>query len=283
MSEIQTVRLLGYPLGHSISPSFQQAAFDYCGLNVRYSLCEVESPKLAEVVGKLRLPSSLGANVTVPHKEAVIPFIDELDGLASRIGAVNTIVHRDNKLVGYNTDASGFLRALRSDGHFEPKDKVAVVLGAGGVSRAVSFALIDAGVKSLALIEQDIRRAELLALALASLGVKVRTASSDGNLSGILQDCDLLVNCTPVGMKSSSSEGRSPIDIKLIPAGALVYDVVYIPSETRLMQDARSVGADILGGLTMLVYQGAAAFELWTGRNAPDDVMFKAAREALEG
>ena len=281
MPETQTVKLLGYPVKHSISPSFQQAAFDHYGLDVHYSLCEVEPSKLKEAVKALRLPSSLGANVTVPHKQAVIPLLDELDELASRIGAVNTIVRQDSKLLGYNTDAPGFLRALRQEGHFEPRGKRVVILGNGGVARAVGFALIDAGVDSLTVVGRHHQRVKALASALASLGTKVETASSDENLSGVVSGCDLLVNCTPVGMKHSPDEGHSPIDMKLIPGDALVYDVVYTPPETRLMQDANKVGAGVLGGLAMLVYQGAAAFELWTGRSAPADIMFKAAREAL--
>lgn len=277
------VKLLGYPLEHSISPAFQQAAFDKCGLDVRYELCELRHHQLKTTMDELRQPSSLGANVTVPYKEAVLPLLDELDGLSTRIGAVNTIVNRNGKLIGHNTDAEGFLWALRHEGHFEPQGKRVVVLGAGGAARAVGFALIETGVSSLTIVGRNHQRAEALVEALASPGTEIATVFfDDERLSTAVSGCDLLVNCTPVGMKYSSTEGESPLDVRLVPKGALVYDVVYNPAETRLLRDARGLGASTLGGLPMLVYQGGASFKLWTGQGAPIDIMFEAARKALE-
>jgi len=306
------VGLIGYPLGHSVSPAMHQAAFDHYKLDIRYELWETEASELVTVVERLRRPETLGANVTVPHKEAMIPFMDELDDLALEVGAVNTIVNRGGRLVGYNTDAGGFLKALRQKGGFNPAGKRAVLVGAGGVARAAGFALARAGVKSLVIADIITERARGLASDLerslartqgppprscvdapdmggiASLGFEtwpapeIRALSPDDpQFEEAISRCDLLVNCTPVGMRHSSTEGKSPVEAKLIPKGALVYDMVYNPLETPLLTDAKKAGARTLSGLAMLVYQGAMSFELWTGKEAPIDIMFNVAKKAL--
>lgn len=273
------VGLIGYPLGHAISPQFQQAAFDYYNLDVRYVLWEVEPARLPEVVGGLRSSAKLGANVTVPHKEAVLPLVDELDDLARRVGAVNTIVNRGGVLAGHNTDAEGFLQALRQERGFEPVGKRAVILGAGGAARAVAFALVEAGVKSLTISNRNPERAERLVSALGPSAVALPW--DEKALARAIAEDDLIVNCTSIGMRHSPTEGQSPLEAKLIPRGALVFDIVYNPLETPLLIEAKKAGARTLGGLSMLVYQGAASFQLWTGREAPLEVMFEAARVTL--
>jgi len=276
------VGLIGYRLKHSISPIFQQAAFDYLGLDIRYEVWETAKDELPEVVEEIRDPSKLGANVTIPHKQAALPLLDDVDSDARRIGAVNTIVNRGGKLTGYNTDSSGFLRALREDGGFSPRNKRAVLLGAGGVARAVGFALVDAGVKSLVILNRTQARGEALAWDIKVSDTKVVALSwKDGKTLTALTECGLLVNCTSVGMKDSVSEGKSPLGVGLIPKRALVYDVVYNPIETPLISAAKKAGARTLGGLPMLVYQGAASFELWTGKSAPIDMMMRVAKGAL--
>ena len=304
--------LIGYPVGHSVSPAMHQAAFDHYKLDIRYELWETEKEKLGAILEKIRNPETVGANVTVPHKEAVMPLIDELDDLALEMGAVNTIVNRDGRLMGYNTDAGGFLQALRKEGGFDPEGKGAVLIGAGGVARAASFALARAGAKSLIITDIIIEQAHKLVSDLvrslsrtqgppprscvdakevggvASLDYKmhpipeVKALSPDDlQFREAVSGCDLVVNCSPVGMRYSATEGKSPLEAKLIPKGALVYDVVYNPVETALLIDAKRAGARTLSGLAMLVYQGAQAFELWTGKEAPVDIMFKAAKKAL--
>jgi shikimate dehydrogenase len=276
------VGLIGYRLKHSISPQFQQVAFDYLGLDIRYEVWETAKDELPNVVEGVRDASRLGANVTIPHKEAVLPLLDKVDQLARRIGAVNTIVKKDGKLVGYNTDANGFIRALEEDGGFVPKGKRAVLIGAGGAARAAGFALVGAGVKSLVILNRTQDRGEALAWDLKISDTKVIALRwKDGRTLTALAECDLLVNCTSVGLKDSASEGRSPLGIGLIPKRALVYDVVYNPIETPLIAAAKKAGARTLGGLSMLVYQGAASFELWTGKSAPIDMMMRVAKRAL--
>jgi shikimate dehydrogenase len=276
------VGLVGRKLGHSISALFQQAAFDYMNLDVRYELWETDEAGLPQIIGSLRAPEKLGANVTIPYKEKALFLLDELDELARRIGAVNTIVNRDGRLIGHNTDGIGFIKALRQDGGFEPQGKRAVILGGGGTARAVGYALVDAGVASLAIINRTTERGEALASSLGSYSGEVFASTwKDGRTLRALAECDLLVNCTSVGMKNSESENQLPIDARLIPTRALVYDVVYNPVETPLIAAARQAGARTMGGLSMLVYQGAESFELWTGKPAPVDIMMSAAKKAL--
>ncbi len=285
----QFIGLIGFPLKHSISPDFQQAALDHSRLDIRYEAWETQAENLTSAIAQLRLPQNLGANITVPYKETVIPLVDEIDSFAGLIGAVNTIVNREGKLVGFNTDAHGFLRALHDEAKFQPEDKRAVVLGAGGAARAVSFALIKEKVSGLAVSNRNMARAESLVHSLArhisanQLGTKVVAVSWQSlELQEAIMDSQLIVNCTTIGMKFSPYEEQSPLSPGLIPKGALVYDLVYNPQETPFLRMARKEGADCVGGLSMLIYQGAASFQLWTDRGAPIDIMFSAAKKALE-
>jgi len=280
------VALIGYPLQHSISPAFQQAAFDFYGLDIRYEKWEVEASHLEATVNRLRQPSVLGANVTIPHKEVVVPLLDEVDEVVRQIGAVNTIVQRDGRLLGYNTDAPGFVRALRGDGQFEPRGKWAVLLGAGGAARGVAFALVTEGVSRLTIINRTLGRAECLGSVIregAGARVEIIVLPWEEAESGeALSGCHLLVNCTSVGMKHSPTEDKSPLRAGALPGNALVCDLVYNPIETPLLREAKKAGSRVLGGLSMLVYQGAASFEMWTDRKAPVDIMLKRARESLD-
>jgi shikimate dehydrogenase len=284
----QYIGIIGYPLKHSLSPDFQQAALDHCRLDIHYQVWETEAENLPSAINRLRQAENLGANVTVPYKEAVLPLIDEADDLASLIGAVNTIVNRDGKLTGSNTDAQGFLRALREDAKFEPQNKHVVILGAGGAARAVSFVLLREKVSSLAIANRSLARAEALVDSLGKYVIRKEiqaelTAWSlqDSKLRETVQHCQLIVNCTTLGTRYSSQEGQLPLAAEWIPKGALVCDLVYNPSQTPLLTMAKEAGANVLGGLPMLVYQGAASFKLWTGREAPLDIMYAAAKQAL--
>ena len=284
------IGLIGYPIKHSISPYFQQAALDNYHLDIRYELWETKPGRLESTIARLRKPHNLGANVTVPYKESVLPLLDEVEELASLIGAVNTIVKRDDKLVGFNTDARGFIQALSKERHFESEGKRAAILGAGGAARAVCFALLREKASSLVIINRTTARAEALAdslrkyMAESGLETEVTTLPWQSSTSSeTFSHCHLIVNCTTIGMKYSPQEGQSPLSFEVIPKDVLVYDLVYNPYPTPLLQLARKAGADTLGGLAMLVYQGAASFELWTGRKAPIDIMYGKAREALPG
>jgi len=289
------IGLIGYPLKHSVSPYFQQAALDHYQLDIRYEAWETSPAGLPDIVKDLRKPQNIGANVTVPYKETVLPLLDGIDDLASLIGAVNTIVKKGDKLLGFNTDAYGFTEALDKEGHFDPKGKRVVMLGAGGVARAVTFVLVQRKAASLGITDGIFERASALTQnlvryiksapgSLGNLETEVRAFQwMNVGSAKTFVDCDLILHCTTIGMKDSPQEGQSPLSLEVIPKNVLVYDVVYNPWLTPLLGLAQKAGADILGGLPMLVYQGAASFKLWTGKEAPVDIMLKRANEMLTG
>jgi shikimate dehydrogenase len=278
--------VVGYPIEHSISPAIHQAALDRLGIDARYERWPVAPADLATWVAGLRAPDILGANVTIPHKEALIPLLDELDASARAIGAVNTVLKRDDRLIGANTDAAGFGHAL-ADAGYAPRSGEAVMLGAGGAARAVGHALLAAGIRRLAIFNRDAERARGLAHALShsiphpppsAVGPLINAFALDApELDARLATCELLVNTTSVGMRA----GERLLRADQIPAQALIVDIIYRPAETALLADARSRGARTQNGLPMLVYQAAIAFERWTGLEPPIDVMFTAARRAL--
>jgi len=274
--------IIGYPLGHSLSPVFQQAALDYCRVDARYLVWATPPDQVAQRIRSLRAPDVLGANVTVPHKETVIPYLDSLSPLAQRIGAVNTIVNRDGVLEGHNTDVAGFMRALREDAGFDPMGRRALLLGAGGAAKAAAFGLADAGVASLTIANRTVDRAEELAKS-AGDGAVVKALPLAADALRHDGPWDIVVNTTTLGMAHSAGEHDSPLPAALIPRDALVYDIVYNPAVTPLLHAAQQAGARTLGGLPMLIYQGAEAFRLWTGLEAPVQVMLEAARKALHG
>ena len=274
--------IIGFPIGHSISPVFQQAALDHLGIKASYQAWEVEPDSLAAFIGGLRSPDVLGINVTVPHKEAVIPLVDGVDDWATAAGAVNTVVNRNGVLMGHNTDGAGFLRALREAANFEPRGRRALVLGAGGAARGVVLALAREGAESITIANRTQDRAQQLCRVAADNGLQAQDISLDpGALAQAAASAELIVNCTTLGMTHGPEEHRSLLSWEQIPPTALVNDLVYNPQETPLLKEARRAGASVLGGLPMLVYQGAASLEMWTGREAPVAVMLEAAARAM--
>ena len=282
---MKRVGLIGHPIAHSLSPAIQNAAFIHHGREERYELWDTEASRLEARIRDLRGDGFLGANVTVPYKQAVMPYLDRLDSLAEETGAVNTIVNEGGRLAGHNTDVTGFAQVLSAAG-FSTKEAGVVVLGAGGAARAVGLVLVREGAASIDLCDIDIDRARALAEHLRSLSegrTAVRAhAPSDAAFREAVTGCRLLINCTPAGTRHSDIEGRTPLDAEAIPSGALVFDLVYNPPLTPLMAAAEARGAQAVGGLSMLVYQAAASFKLWTGLDAPVDIMLAAARQALD-
>ena len=276
----QRLGIIGHPIGHSISPMFQQAALDAIGFDGTYEAWEIAPDGVSEFVNALRAPGTLGINVTVPHKEAVIPFIDEVDDWASIAGAVNTIVNRDGRLTGHNTDGIGFLQALREGAGFEPRGEDVLVLGAGGSARGVVYALARAGVAQLYIANRTLERAERLAGLSIDSGVAAEAVPLS-DAPGAAGKAALIVNCTSMGMVHGPDETGTPLSAADIPPTSLVNDLVYNPLETPLLREAAQAGAATLGGIQMLVYQGAASFEMWTGQPAPVPVMLEAATAAM--
>jgi len=277
--------VIGYPLGHSISPAVFAAAFEAAGIEGAYEAWPTTEEQLEGRINALRGDDMLGANVTVPHKEAVIPMLDRLDERAERVGAVNTIVAKNGELAGHNTDVGGFARALRDDAGFDPRGRRTAVLGAGGAARAVAQVLVEAGASIVLLAGRSPRRLEGVTANLRANTPSGTTITwchwEDGVFMSHIPKAHLLVNCTPVGVKGSETVGRSPIDAKWLPEGGVVFDLVYNPTETPLLAAAKERGATPVSGLGMLIYQAAESFALWTGAEAPVEAMLEAGRKAL--
>ncbi|OGB88684.1 shikimate dehydrogenase [candidate division WOR-1 bacterium RIFCSPLOWO2_02_FULL_46_20] len=279
---LKLVAIIGYPIGHSVSPAMHNAAFQSLDLGFEYQAIEVKPIDLAKKLKEFRSQNFAGFNITVPHKESVLPLLDEVTELAKIIGAVNTVVVQNGKLVGYNTDGAGFIDSLIEDAGTAPKGKSVVVLGAGGASRAISIMLAESQAKSIAIT--DLQEDKALALTgyvdscFATPCAYVKMNSQE--LQQAIDKADILVNTTPVGMKPKVM--ASPLSKKIkLPSTLLVYDLVYNPSETQLMKQAKTAGAKTCSGLGMLVRQGASAFTLWTGEKAPVELMRQAAEAAL--
>ncbi len=263
--------VIGDPIEHTMSPAMHNAAFTQMGLDYVYVSFQVKEEELDQAIDGMRALNIRGLNVTLPHKVAVIPLLDELDPLAEKIGAVNAIANDNGVLKGYNTDASGFLQALLERG-IEPEGKKVVVLGAGGAARAISFSLVERGVH-LVILNRRLERAEELADRLSTTlnkEVEALELVAD-NLAQVLGEADILVNTTSVGMDPNISE--TPVPSGLLKPGLVVVDIVYNPIRTRLLREAEAVGAKTVNGVDMFVWQGALAFEIWMGAKAPVELM----------
>jgi len=271
--------IIGYPIRHSLSPAMHNAAFLNLGLPYKYELLEVKPETLSSTITAVRA-DFIGINVTIPHKEKVIPLLDHLTDQAQLIKAVNTIENKKGKLVGHNTDGPGFLDSLQFDAKFHPKGKKVVILGAGGAARAVAVSLCQAGIKALTITDIEHKKSDLLVKHLQdNFKINVGTESPESiKLQEKIAVADLLVNTTPAGMPPNIDE--TPTNIK-IPKGILVYDLVYNPPETALLKRAKKEGAKTVSGIGMLIRQGALAFKIFTGKDAPFEIMKKAALTAL--
>jgi shikimate dehydrogenase len=264
--------LIGDPVTHSRSPMLHNAAFAKLGINAQYQLWPTTAAELAARIESLRAPHILGANVTLPHKIAVLSLLDRLDPAVELIGAANTIIREpDGSLTGANTDAPAFLESLREEAGYDPAGQTVVILGASGAARAAAMALAGAGVGRRIVANRTLDRAEALLgdlLAVADADpLLYALAPDDADLAELLAEASLIVNATSIGWHGD----QSPLPAELIPPAALVFDMVYRP--TQLLRDAAARGARTLDGAGMLARQAALAFERWTGQDAPLDVM----------
>tara|TARA_Y100000590_G_scaffold466472_2_gene641992 strand:+ start:13134 stop:13979 length:846 start_codon:yes stop_codon:yes gene_type:complete len=279
---MKRIGILGYPLSHSISPEFQQAALDHHEIKATFHRWEVTADDLNSFFETIRDSNFIGASVTIPYKEKCLDLVDEITESARLIGAINCIVNRDNVLVGHNTDGSGFIRALKTKYGFEPSGKKVLIIGAGGAAKAIAYSLIQEGISQLTIANRTITRAEELAQRLERNGLKINSIKLDKQtLVAPLSNVDLIVNTTSIGMKNGPDPQHSPIPPDLIPQNAIINDIVYNPIETPLITAAKLKQAPTIGGLDMLVYQGVEAFELWTKTLAPETIMYDAAQKAL--
>lgn len=264
--------IIGDPVSHSLSPAIHNAAFAALGLNWVYVAFRVGESRLAAAVEGLRALGAVGFNVTMPHKEAAALLVDELDAEARIIGAVNTVQVKDGRLIGHNTDGAGLVRSLLVDLAFSVRGKNAVVFGAGGAARAIVVALAAAGCQRLAVINRTKDKADILVeLVRENFGACEASAfGASADHSDVMRGADLVVNATSVGMHGGR---ETPLDVKLICERHIVYDIVYNPEITTLLAAASAAGAAVMGGKRLLLYQGMASFEIWTGRGAPGLVM----------
>lgn len=273
------VGLIGDPVAHSFSPPMQQAALDTLGISARYELWHTPARTLLERVRSLCDETYLGANVTIPHKEAVLPLMDKIDPLATRIGAVNTIVQHDGYLYGYNTDAPGLLHALREhelgvtldDNTVSLRGYTAVLLGAGGAARGAAFALAGANVEQIVIVNRSLARAQLLASEVQQTYSGPVFSLNDPQFL-LPRPTSLIINATSVGLH----DDQMPLPVEILArfgSDTFVYDMIYNPIQTKLLSQARIMGMRGENGLSMLLHQGALSFTLWTGKAAPLEIM----------
>ena len=264
--------LLGYPVGHSVSPPMHNAAFKELGMPHEYSSLGVEPSRLAELIKtKIRADEFGGGSVTIPHKIEMLRLVDELDESAERAGAVNTLQWKEGVLTGYNTDATGGVRAL-IESYGDISRANTIMLGAGGAANALAAQLAPR-VKELTILNRTEEKARALA---ERIGTNYGSIIHD---QALIESADIIINATSVGMHPNV--GVSPIDKGHLREGQMVFDIVYNPLKTQIMLDAEAAGGRSLGGLWMLVYQGVEAFEIWTGVRPSAQTMYEAAKKAL--
>lgn len=277
----ELVGVLGYPVAENPTGVMQEAAFREVGLNWRYLNIEVPPDGLADAMTGVRAFGMQGVNLTIPHKVAVLQYLDEVSSDAQVIGAVNTVRREGDRLIGENTDGKGFLRGVRVDAGMDPSGKRVVMIGAGGAARAIATELLLAGVSDLLVVNRSVERGEGMVQHLKDHieRAPIRFEPLQGTYR-VPDDVDLFINATSIGLYPDV-EAMPDVDLSAARRDMLVADVVFNPPITRLLDDATRRGMPVLDGLSMLVYQGMIGFTMWTGQEAPEAVMKKALAEAL--
>ncbi len=268
--------IFGWPISHTASPAMHNAAFKYLGINSIYVPFYVTPENIKKAINSIIPMGISGVNVTVPYKEIAFKLVDEVSREARLIGAVNTIVVKGDTLIGHNTDAQGFLKSIRHDGRIDPYRKDVLLLGSGGAARAVAIQLALKDVKSMVIANRTLSRAKRLAFYIKRYFPKIEIAPislKNEAVNNALERADILINTTSCGMKKADP---LLVNQSLLRGDIVVYDLIYKPKETKLLKEARRRGSRAVNGFGMLLYQGAAAFEIWTGKKAPIEVMRKA-------
>jgi shikimate dehydrogenase len=278
--EIKVYGLIGYPVKHTFSPAMQNAAFESLGINAVYLPFEVKPKDLKTFLASAKSTGVGGFNVTIPHKEKVLEYLDGIDKEASLIGAVNTIVNRGGKFKGFNTDGRGFVVSLKEEFGILPKGKNFFIMGSGGASRAISFSLALNGARRIVLVDTIGKKAVNLARSLTKkTSCEAIAIKRDRRaMKELIFNSDVFINATPCGMKSA---GPRIIEPEFLHRSLSVYDIIYNPRATKLLRDAKNRCAQTSNGIGMLLNQGAVSFKLWTGKKAPVGVMRKALNKML--
>ncbi|GGR85283.1 shikimate dehydrogenase [Deinococcus sedimenti] len=267
--------LFADPAAHSLSPRMHRAAFAHAGLNGNYEARQVPAPDLPAAVSSLRETGVLGANLSLPHKETALPLLDSLSKAARSIGAVNTIVHRNGRLHGDNTDAPGLRQALADAGYTFEQGADVIVLGAGGAARAAVYTALIMGEQNVWIVNRTLSRAQAIAHHWSAPDADFQVAAVPAG-SAPWTRAALVINASSAGLNDPDQTPLDATFLARLPAGALVYDMVYKPEETRLMRDARAHGLAAENGLGMLAHQARLAFQAWTGADVPVEVFLGA-------
>ncbi len=273
--------IIGWPLLHTLSPVMHRAAFDYIGLDIAFEVWPTPLDKIHGRLERIRQSDCIGVCVTIPHKENVMRFLDDFDASVLGISSVNWIVNQNGKLKGYNTDGEGFIKALQEGMKYSPRNRRALVIGAGGAARAVVFALREAGCASITVANRTLDRAERLRDSLMTDDMPIYVIdSSSSMLEKATASADIIVNASSIGMAGGSAAGISPILSEWISKTTIGYDIVYTPTVTPFIKAFREAGAYVDNGLSMLLQQAAIGFRLLTGEVAPIEVMRRSLQEA---
>lgn len=283
-AKTKLIGLLGLPVDHSFSPAMQNAAFEQLGLNYVYLAFPVNPEDVGTVLKAFRAAGVAGLNITAPHKQAVIPCLDEITPEAVYAGAVNTIVNDNGRLVGYNTDGAGFLRSLEKDGGIKPEDKTFMLLGAGGACRAVAAALALRGARQIYVANRSYNRAMELAEKINQIksGIVKPLNLAVEEMVPYTKECDVVINTTAVGMYPQTDASPLADSSSILRPSQLVCDLIYNPPRTLFLTQAEKAGCSTLSGEGMLLYQGTEAFRLWTGEEPPEDLMRMMLRKQLK-
>lgn len=277
--------VFGFPLKHTLSPAMHQAAFRHWGLPYFYLALEMDSKRFRSL---MRLRNRLvldGFNLTIPHKQTVLPYLDSVSAEARVIGAVNTVIRKGSRWLGENTDAYGFLKSLEEALHWKPKGKSVLILGAGGASRACVYALARGGARNIVILNRTLSKANQLANEFRRRFPKTEFEAlplTRDKISKLLRRADLVVNTTSLGLKRDDCRLVRKKDFPGAKKNQVAVDLIYNPPVTPFLKEAKRAGWKAVNGLGMLLHQGARSFELWTGKRAPIQVMRKALEEAIE-
>ena len=272
------IGILGWPVEHSFSPAIHNAAFSALNLNYAYVPLPTKAEHLHQAIHGLIAMGFRGANVTIPHKVAVLKYLDEIDPIAKTIGAVNTIKIEDGKTIGYNTDAEGFVKSLQNK-DIEIQDSNVIILGAGGAARAIVCGLLNYGTSQVSVVARSAEKAANFANSIKSHRVS-GLAWDDKQFNYLLSGANIVINSTPIGM-SPIIDNEPAINWKIVNRKAVICDLIYNPLRTKFLTRATQLGHITVSGDGMLVEQGALAFELWTGNSAPRHIMYDTLSKAL--
>jgi len=279
----QILGIIGYPVSHSLSPLMHNTAIKSLGLNYSYHAFEVKPGDIPDAVRGIRAMGIKGINVTIPHKEAVIPLLDEISSDARLMGAVNTISLQGERLVGHNTDGRGFVQSLKSEAGVHPRKKNILLLGAGGAARGLAIQLASEGASRIVIANRTYQRAERLSndlLQKTGYAASTPLPLENSVIRDCMDDMDIIINTTSLGMKKKDP---ALFSYNLLSKRHLVCDIVYHPLETPLLREAKKRGARVLNGLGMLIHQGSLSFRIWTGRKFPIDLIRKKLVRELAG